>query len=116
MTRKHKRDASGGATTPDETLLRQLEVAGEVLELIEAGKAPTLADLAAAPRLDWWCIAEDSIFPVLQGVVTGHPRLSDGAFVATSPLLWLADDGSAARTLNRFYRLGPRLGQQTQSH
>jgi len=46
---------------------------------------------------------------MLQGIVTRHPRLADGALIETSPLLLLAADRSAARTVSRFYRLGPPL-------
>lgn len=99
---------------PDQDLLRRLDAAGEALERLEAGDMPTAAELAAAPRLDWWSISEDGPFPVLQGVVSGHPSLHDGAYVATSPLIWIADDKALARTLNRLYKLGPRLEETLQ--
>jgi hypothetical protein len=59
--------------------------------------------------LDFWCVIAEQHYLVLQGVVTGHPRLKEGALVATSPLLWLAADRGAARTVSRFYRLGVPL-------
>jgi hypothetical protein len=31
--------------------------------------------------------------------------------IATSPLLWISHDRHAARTVSRFYRLGPSLEQ-----
>lgn len=48
---------------------------------------------------------------MLQGVVSGHPHIKDGALVATSPLVVLAHDKTWARTLSRFYRLGVSLGE-----
>lgn len=42
----------------------------------------------------------------LVGRVSGHPRLSDGARIVTSPLVALAADRSWAETINTLYRLG----------
>jgi hypothetical protein len=89
--------------------LARLRAARDALARIEKGESPTPEELAAAPLLEFWCVVVDPPFPVLQGVVTGHPHLADGATVGTSPLLWLADDRSAARTLSRYYRLGVPL-------
>jgi hypothetical protein len=100
------RATPGAGDTPLPPRLRQARAA---LQRIARGESPTAEELATAPKLEFWCIVVDQPYPVLQGVVTGHPHLADGALIATSPLLWLADDRSAARTVSRFYRLGVPL-------
>ena len=62
--------------------------------------------LADAPRIDRWCAAVVDDLPVLVGVVTGHPRLREGARTMTSPLIRIAPGEGWARTLSRYYRLG----------
>lgn len=113
MTRKPtKRKETHRSRSPaDQAMLRRLKDAREALKRIERGEAPTAEELALAPRLDFWCVVAEEPYFVLQGVVTGHPHLKDGATIGTSPLLWLADDGTAARTVSRFYRLGQRLDE-----
>jgi hypothetical protein len=91
--------------------MARLQAARAALERIARRESPTAEELAAAPRLDFWCVVIEPPFPVLQGIVTGHPRLADGAMIGTSPLLWLAEDRSAARTLSRYYRLGVPLDE-----
>lgn len=94
---------------PDDPDLRRLHEARAALRRIRRGESPTPEELAAAPQLDFWCLVEDDVYCVLQGEVTGHPRLADGALIGTSPLLWLSEDAMSARTVSRFYRLGVRL-------
>jgi len=92
-----------------ETGLARLRAARDALARIEKGLSPTADELAAAPLLEFWCVVVDQPYPILQGIVGGHPHLEDGAMIGTSPVLWLAEDRSAARTLSRFYRLGAPL-------
>lgn len=112
MSRKKKcRSPQPGAShegAPEHPRQR-LAGARDALARIRRGEAPTADELAAAPRLDFWWVVDEGPVLVLQGVVTGHPHLADGALIGTSPLLWLAADRAAARTLSRFYRLGPPL-------
>jgi len=62
--------------------------------------------LHGAPLLEHWLPVLSPQGVQLAGVVTAHPVHRDG-FVMTSPL-WFADPGDTwARTLSRFYRLGP---------
>lgn len=90
---------------------RRAEDIYKVLARIYRGEAPTAEELAEAPRLDFWTIgAEDGVL-VLQGVVTGHPLLEEGAYIRTSALMWLSDDRTVARTVSRFYRLGVRFDE-----
>src|SRR3546814_17444618 len=92
--------------TDEKAFLKKLRSARAVLERLERGEGPTEADLTDAPRLDYWCVVAEGRVSVLQGQVTGHPKLVDGDFIETSVLLWLAPDTTCARTLSRFYRLG----------
>lgn len=64
--------------------------------------------LAKAPLLEDWVPTVTALGVQLVGRVSGHPLHGDSAIV-TSPL-WFADpDGTWARTLSRYYRLGPPL-------
>jgi hypothetical protein len=113
MSRKRKRQqlrSKPPEEAGDERLKQRLEAARDALTRIRRGQAPTADELAAAPRLDfWWVVVSEQHYLMLEGIVTGHPRLADGALIETSPLLWLAADRRAARTVSRFYRLGPQL-------
>ncbi|MFP4362145.1 MAG: DUF6634 family protein [Alphaproteobacteria bacterium] len=88
---------------------RRLDSARADLERLGRGKRPTASDLADAPLLEAWSIAERSGYAALFGNVTGHPRLPDGSWIHTSSLVWLCEHGTAARSFNRWYRLGRRL-------
>src|SRR3546814_3225616 len=90
----------------DGTTQERLRDAKAALALIRRGELPTAAELAAAPRLDFWSVVTDGRFIGLAGVVTGHPNLHHGDYIRTSNLLWIAEDRTAARTVSRFYRLG----------
>ena len=93
----------------------KLNAAAAALERIARGAAPTPEELAAAPRLDFWTVAAEDGFLMLQGVVSGHPAFEDGTKIVTSALLWVSDDRRAARTLSRFYRLGVRFDEAVPS-
>lgn len=87
--------------------------------IAEFGAPPGPRDLDFAPALDDWSagLALGNFYN-LDGVVSGHPIIDDGDVVFTSPLLNLAEDLTWARTLSRFYILGPtsekhRLAAQT---
>jgi len=82
-----------------------------------AGEDPDPEVLAAAPLLEGWiitCISESRF--VLEGVVTGHPRLPDGHLVSTSVIVSLAHDDTWARTVSRYYRLGRPLFSRGSVH
>lgn len=75
------------------------------LEAIKAG--PSDEDLMTAPTLDFWkaVIADD--VPRLIGIAIGHPNFPRSE-VYTSMLMFVSKDRSYARTLSRWYRLGPK--------
>jgi len=63
------------------------------------------------PRLDDWCVVEATDGARhLVGQVWGHLRIIDGRTVITSPMIWITEDRTAARTLNTLYVLGRALG------
>ena len=85
------------------------------MEQISRGRHPQ--HLAAdAPLLDRWLIGQRPI-PCLVGLSTGHPTLAgEDRAIVTSDLWLMARDGSCARTLSRWYRLGrPADADQRQS-
>lgn len=74
-----------------------------------AGEEPDNETLASAPLLEGWimtAIGESSF--VLEGVVSGHPRLPDG-LISTSRIVAIAHDDRWCRTIGRYYRLGTPL-------
>ena len=89
-----------------EQLRERLATNLAIQQCIEAGEAPTEADLAGAPILRDWRRAVHLITGTLalEGMVTGHPQF-DGQWVTTSPLVALDPEGRWARTLSRWYRL-----------
>lgn len=90
---------------------RRLEHAIADLERLRLGERPSPVVLASAPQLDAWSLGEHGGHAILTGIVQGHPRLGDGDWIHTSPLVWLCPDRTAARTISRWYRLGRSLKQ-----
>lgn len=85
------------------TIAAEIRRALAALESGEAGPSPE--DLAAAPLLnDWQTILMRSSC-CLAGEVSGHPRLHGS--ITTSALIVLDPALTWARTMSRFYRLGP---------
>lgn len=88
-----------------ETVQKGLRAAIE----IKSGKAPTRAELDAAPVLTHWAISEDGFgLPRLAGLVCGHPLLGKG-WCTTSVVLVLDPDHRWARTVSRLYVLAEPL-------
>jgi len=96
---------------PDRRLLsleidRLLRLAAD-LQALRDGEGPTASDLEGAPLLSNW---ERGARPAacLFGNVCDHPMLPGmGRSIVTSDLWVLAADHRWARTLSRWYRLGP---------
>ena len=92
--------------TPD--LGRRLRALADDCDRLELGRPVSSLLLQKAPLLEDWAPAVTPQGVQLIGHVTGHPLLGDRP-IATSPV-WFADpNGAWARTLSRFYRLGPPL-------
>jgi hypothetical protein len=66
-----------------------------------------------APRLEEWTIVGSGDEHYLTGIVSGHPKLTDGDAIKTSRLLWISPDEKQARTRNRVYHLGSPGGNQS---
>lgn len=80
------------------------------LRRLQEGYRPSDEELANGPLLNSWCRLGDH----LVGVVVGHPVVADGHRCITSPVLALAADGTWARTVSRYYRLGRPMGSSVQ--
>ena len=88
-------------------LVQKIKAAAADLQRLEDGWMPSQADLRDAVILEDWRIAGDPITGqiVFWGRSIGHPILGD-RLITTSPLVWISEDRTIARTLSRWYRLG----------
>ncbi|QEL21946.1 hypothetical protein FQV39_04655 [Bosea sp. F3-2] len=77
------------------------------LERIQIGHHPDGIELAGAPTIEHWSLAERRTV-ALVGKVNGHPTIPNGRSACTSDLWFIAPALGYARTLNRFYALGER--------
>lgn len=79
---------------------------------IENGYVPTKADLTDAPILSDWMIEplRGGLYRLV-GTVSDHPSIRDG-WCTTSPVLAIDPLGAWVRTVSRYYRLGPVMGDQ----
>ena len=73
---------------------------------LAAGSLPSPGRLREAPHLRRWGFAPRSAL-CLAGTAYGHPRIVDGRECVTSEIFAIARDRSWARTLSRYYQLGP---------
>ena len=89
------------------TLIEKFRSAQTDLRRLGEGWRPSEADLEDAVGLEHWMPAVDPLngLPILMGESIGHPILGD-RFITTSPVLWISEDRTIARTLSRWYRLG----------
>jgi hypothetical protein len=88
-------------------LIEILRSARADLRRLGEGWRPSETDLQDAVGLEHWLPGVDPAndLPILMGQSIGHPILGDG-FITTSPVLWVSEDRTIARTLSRWYRLG----------
>ena len=88
-------------------LVQKIRAAADDLRRLEEGWMPSQADLRDAVILEDWMIAGDPVTgqTVFLGRSIGHPILGD-RLITTSPLVWISEDRTIARTLSRWYRLG----------
>ena len=108
-------DPADPLALPPPARQRRLGRLRAALDRLSQGRGPTEAELAAAPRLDGWTLRMLRAWPVLFGIVTGHPRLPDGVWIHTSPVVWIAADRAAGRTVSRWYVLGTSLEDEIRS-
>lgn len=81
-----------------------LENLAHDLRLLAGGTHP---DLDGAPRIeDWRLVRREAI--AIDGVVQGHPIIIDGRRALSSEVFAFDPDRRWARTLSRFYVLGPQ--------
>lgn len=66
--------------------------------------------VADAPTLEGYRVTIGTAY-ALTGLVSGHPRLTDGKEIVTSQLFYANQDLGICRTMNRWYRLGSRAGK-----
>lgn len=69
------------------------------------------AMLANAPLLDEFALVRHSALS-LSGIVTGHPRISDGHRCVATQIFYLDAEKGLARSANRWYRLGRPHGAE----
>lgn len=88
-------------------LVQKIRAAADDLRRLEEGWRPSQSDLRDAVILEDWMIAGEPLTgqTVFWGRSIGHPILGD-RFITTSPLIWISQDRTIARTLSRWYRLG----------
>lgn len=88
-------------------LVQKITDAAADLRRLEEGWLPSDADLRDAVILEDWMIGRDPLTgqTVFWGRSIGHPILGD-RLITTSPLIWVSEDRTIARTLSRWYRLG----------
>lgn len=77
------------------------------LKRLKTGWRPGDPDLIHAVGLEDWQFGMDrgTNLPVLMGQSIGHPILGD-RWITTSPVLWMSEDWTTARTVSRWYKLG----------
>ncbi|MDX0675652.1 hypothetical protein GOD41_08440 [Sinorhizobium medicae] len=63
--------------------------------------------VADAPTLEGYRVTIGKAY-ALTGIVSGHPRLTDGTEIVTSQLFYANQELGICRTMNRWYRLGSR--------
>ncbi len=92
-------------------LAATLRVLADDLDRINAGAAPTDADLSRAPVLvDWEPKLTAAHDPAIRGVVHGHPAIPDGEFLRAE-ILAVDPDLTWIRTWTGFFRLAPSLAR-----
>lgn len=82
--------------------------------VLSAG-GPGPSELDGAPILNDYMFLTDGEHIWLRGVVTGHPKISDGRIATTSVLVEIdRETATWVRTASRWYRLGRAFGETEQ--
>ena len=84
----------------------RLEALATDLRQLQAGHLPGPEIIAGAPLIRGWGIGSRA-FLVLSGTAHGHPCVPEAHRRQTSPLMAIDRANGWARTLSRYYALGP---------
>lgn len=88
-------------------IAEKIAAAQSDLRRLQDGWRPSEEDLNEAVRMTDWLLSTGSTgLPVLLGSAVDHPLLGT-QLITTSPVLWMNEDQTIARTLSRWYRLSP---------
>lgn len=87
-------------------LAERLQLLADDLRLLAAGTLPSSRVLREAPIIwRWGFVRRDAL--ALAGTTFGHPLIAEGSPSMTSYIFAIDPDRRWARTLSRFYVLGP---------
>jgi hypothetical protein len=90
--------------------IARLEALLSDLRRLRGGEHPSPAELAMAPSIDQWIVAERKV-PSLVGLIQGHPHIPQLRLSQTSDLEVINEARGYARTRSRLYALGLRQGE-----
>lgn len=85
---------------------QDLESLAADLRMLAAGIMPDRQIIMEAPLIHEWRFTTRPNF-ALSGSVYNHPRVADGKNALTSEVFAISSDRRWARTMSRFYDLGP---------
>jgi len=93
-----------GGESPADVVAKLRQLADDI-ERIAANCAPSAAEMARAPIIDFYQFGVRATTG-LAGVVSRHPKRPDGRLTMTSELFVIDTEAGYARTWSRFYALG----------
>lgn len=78
---------------------------------LRSAAAGDFSRIRSTAELHYWSMALRTV-PILTGYGVGHPTVRPGE-TFTSQLFFIDEDAGWARTMSRWYRLGPRADRET---
>jgi hypothetical protein len=93
-----------GGESPAELVAKLRQLASDIESIVVNG-APSAAEMARAPVIDFYQFGVRATTG-LAGVVSRHPHRPDGRLTMTSELFVIDAAAGWARTWSRFYALG----------
>lgn len=90
----------------DETLDRLKRLVADI-EALKSGRLPDISGIEGSAVIHGW-VLDQRPAACLRGYMEGHPTVRPGRMGITSDLWIWAPHHGFARTLSRFYRLGPQ--------
>ena len=103
------RSPSGEYLQIDQTLTRLKALVADI-ERLKDGIHPDPLRIKGAAYIHDWSLASRSV-SCLAGYVEGHPSIRSGRMAVTSDIWVWAPEAGYARTLSRYYALGPRAAK-----